>query len=300
MVRRSLLFALAMVLAYSVQVVAAEHHTFDSDGVKIHYLTEGEGEPVLLIHGFTASAPTQWMGPGIFQKLAQDYRVIALDNRGHGKSDKPHDPEKYGIEMVRDSIRLLDHLDIKKAHIVGYSMGGFITLKLITEYPERVQSATLGGAGWNRPDDEQLIDWTNELAESLEQGTGIAPLIRRLTPEGQPKPSDDQIALMNQFVLASNDAKALAAVIRGMRGLTVQEEKIKEIRLPVLSLIGSKDPLKQGVDLLSGVMGDGLKVTVIEDTDHMTAYGRKQFVEALGEFLKAHSASESASPVAAP
>src|SRR5262245_4176853 len=124
---------------------------FDSNGVKIHYVVEGKGEPVLLIHGFTANAQVQWGLPGVLSALAKDYQVIALDNRGHGKSGKPHDPKQYGMEMVDDAVRLLDHLKIKKAHVIGYSMGAMLTCKFLTTYPDRVISATLGGAAGIRP-----------------------------------------------------------------------------------------------------------------------------------------------------
>src|SRR5437868_8532253 len=88
----------------------AQELYFDSKGVKIRYTDQGKGEPVLLIHGFGANAEVQWALPGILKDLAKDYRVIAYDNRGHGKSGKPHDPKKYGMEMVEDAVRLLDHL----------------------------------------------------------------------------------------------------------------------------------------------------------------------------------------------
>ena len=77
-----------------------------------------------------------WKLPRVFQKLSKRYRVIALDNRGHGKSDKPYDPAQYGLELVDDVVRLMDHLGIAKAHVVGYSLGGFITLKLALRHPE--------------------------------------------------------------------------------------------------------------------------------------------------------------------
>src|SRR5215471_4661597 len=125
----------------------AEDATFDSNGVKIHYIVEGKGEPVLLIHGFTSSIQGQWGGAGIIKALAKDYRVIAYDNRGHGNSGKPHDPKQYGTEMVEDAVRLLDHLKIDKAHVVGYSMGATITCKLLVTHPDRLLSVTLGGSG---------------------------------------------------------------------------------------------------------------------------------------------------------
>jgi pimeloyl-ACP methyl ester carboxylesterase len=121
---------------------------FDSDGVKIHYVVEGRGEPVVLIHGLLASAAINWEWPGITAELAKDHQVIALDCRGHGLSGKPVEESQYGVQMVEDVVRLLDHLNIKKADIVGYSMGGMITMKLMVLHPERVRSAILGGMGW--------------------------------------------------------------------------------------------------------------------------------------------------------
>ena len=148
----------------------AEERYFDSNGVRIHYTDEGTGEPVLLIHGFTADIVLQWDLPGIRQALARDFRVIAFDNRGHGKSDKPHDAAKYGTEMVEDAVRLLDHLKIQKAHVVGYSMGGLITLKLAVMHPERLLSATLGGAGRMKESDFAVCD---KMADALEKDDDI-------------------------------------------------------------------------------------------------------------------------------
>src|SRR5205085_6565387 len=119
----------------------------DANGVKLRYQIEGQGEPVLLIHGFTANIEIQWGLPGIIAALSKDHQVICYDCRGHGRSGKPHDPKQYGMEMVEDAIRVLDHLKIQKAHVVGYSMGAMITCKLLVTHPDRLLSATLGGAG---------------------------------------------------------------------------------------------------------------------------------------------------------
>src|ERR1035441_3043366 len=121
---------------------------FDSKGVPIQYTLEGKGEPVVLIHGLYASARINWRTPGTIKVLARDYQVIALDARGHGGSGKPKEEGAYGIEMMEDVVRLLDHLKIQKAHVVGYSMGGMITMRLLTRQPDRVRSAILGGMGW--------------------------------------------------------------------------------------------------------------------------------------------------------
>lgn len=136
----------------ATSIAAPESQFFDAKGVKIHYLIEGSGEPVVLIHGLDSSARINWQMPGTIDALAKDHQVIALDLPGYGESDKPADPAAYGEQWIDDVILLLDHLDIRKAHIVGYSMGGMIALKLIAEHPERVISGTLGGAGWLRED----------------------------------------------------------------------------------------------------------------------------------------------------
>jgi len=265
----------------------AEDQHFLSDGVKINFIEKGEGEPVVLIHGFAASAQLNWGIPGIIDALAKNYHVIALDNRGHGKSGKPHEVEKYGINMVEDVVRLLDHLKIPKAHIVGYSMGGFITTKLVISHPERVVSAVIGAAGWHE-DAEERLKLTDEIGDSLEAGTGIAPLMKALTPDGQPVPSDEQLKFANTMLMLLNDPKALAAAIRGMRDLNVTKSELQANKVPALSVVGSLDPLKDGVDEMSGVMGS-LEVIVIDGVDHMTAINSPKLVGSIQSHLKTHS-----------
>jgi pimeloyl-ACP methyl ester carboxylesterase len=277
---------LALALACGLLVLSgrgrAEERSFDSGGVKIHYLVEGRGEPVLLIHGFTTNAQGQWGMAGILKALARDYQVIALDNRGHGKSGKPHDPKHYGTEMVEDAVRLLDHLKIDKAHVVGYSMGASITLKLLVTHPDRVRSATLGAYGGIRAAAVPLP--YEALAESLEQGKGIGPLIEMLTPAGKPRPTAEEIKQINARLEAGNDIKALAAVLRGMQDLAVSDEKLKANRVPTLALIGAIDPLKKSVDELEGRLAN-LQVVVIDGGDHFTFFARPEFVKELREFL---------------
>ncbi len=260
----------------------AEEGSFDSGGVKIHYLVDGQGEPVLLIHGFTLNGQRQWGAPGILQALAKEYRVIALDNRGHGHSGKPHDPKQYGTEMVEDAVRLLDHLKIDKAHVAGYSMGATIALKLLVTHPERLRSVTLGGSGGIRAGGPPRR--FEPLAESLEQGKGFGPLIEALTPAGKPRPTPEKIEEINRWLTAGNDLKALAAVLRGMENLAVADEPLKANRVPTLALIGALDPLKKGVDDLKGRLAN-LRVVVIDDADHMNAFARPEFITELQGFL---------------
>jgi pimeloyl-ACP methyl ester carboxylesterase len=122
--------------------------TFDSKGGKIAYTARGKGEPVILIHGWLASGRLNWDLPGISDLLAKDHQVITVDMPGHGLSDKPTKDEAYGPELVEDVVRLMDHLKIKKAHLVGYSMGGIIAANLTVNHPDRVLSVVLGGMGW--------------------------------------------------------------------------------------------------------------------------------------------------------
>src|SRR5262249_2052898 len=127
----------------------AADEVFDSNGVKIRYVTEGKGEPVVLIHGWMGDSSMWGRDPAGNTKLdaagAKGFQLIALDCRGHGKSDKPHDPEKYGPDMAGDVVRLLHHVKIDKAPLVGSSSGAFIAGKVAATHPERVLSVVYGG-----------------------------------------------------------------------------------------------------------------------------------------------------------
>jgi len=286
------LLAGAVVLAILATLIAAglwrilEHRVrgefFDANGVRIHYTDEGSGEPVVLVHGYAVNADINWRRPGIVRALAKNYRVIALDNRGHGLSDKPHDAKQYGIEMVKDIVRLLDHLGIDKAHVAGYSMGGFITLKLVTMYPDRLLSAAPCAAGWQIPDDKNraILD---RIAESLEKNKGYGPLFSMLEPEGK-KPGCAKLAILNFLMEHLNDSQAMAAVMRAFPEFAVTEQELRDNRVPTLSIVGSRDSLRGGVDALRGVMANH-EVLYIEGGDHMTTIGRAEFVDGLKAFL---------------
>lgn len=263
---------------------APEEHFFDSDGVKIRYIVSGEGDPVLLIHGYTASAETNW--GSVIPALSKQYQVIALDNRGHGKSDKPEGADQYDVEMIKDSINLLDHLGIEKAHVVGYSMGGYITAKMTTLYPERMLSATIGGAGWAQ-DDPARNSMLETLAKSIEEEGSMAPLFTALTPEGETMP-EAQINAMSSMIMQNNDPKALANVARGMKGHAVAKEDLEKVDLPTMLIIGSKDPLKDSADAWMSVQDDDQYV-VLEGADHMTAFVNPKFLASIEAFLAVHS-----------
>jgi len=285
---KRLSFLLLALVVLSAPAGAVEHGSFPSDGATIHYLEQGEGEPVVLIHGFTANAMLNWVGPGIFDALAEEYRVIALDARGHGRSDKPHDPDAYGPKMAEDVIHLLDHLGIDRAHIVGYSMGGFITTYLVARHPERILSAVPGGAGWSEPGDPRT-DMADEIAEALENGEGLTPLFLALSPTGRPAPTEQSIEMMNRAILAMNDADALAAVMRGMKHLAVAEEELAATSVPVRAVIGEIDPLRLTVDQMKRAL-PSLDVVVVKGGDHMSTLNDPAYLEAIREHLVRNSA----------
>lgn len=141
-----LLTAVAAVAQPSAVAPAFQEDYFTaSDGVKIHYLTAGTtGSWVVLIHGYTDNAERMWFRTGIAPALASRHRIVALDNRNHGKSDKP---VPGGTGRAQDVIELMDHLHIERAHIHGYSMGGGLTAQLLARVPQRFITAGLGGSG---------------------------------------------------------------------------------------------------------------------------------------------------------
>ncbi len=278
------LFAALLFLGHA----RAEDLFFDSAGVRIHYIVQGTGEPVLLIHGYLGDVRMAWVESGIAGALAKDYEVIALDNRGHGQSAKPHDPEAYGPKMADDAIRLLDFLKIRKAHVVGYSMGGRITVNLLGDHPDRLRSAVVGGAGWMDPKElDARRAGMNVLAESLEQGGGVTSLFIALTPPGEKPPSPAQMEAINKSVLARNDPMALAAVARAIVSPQPPLEKIRANKVPVLALVGELDPRKDDAERLVKVMPN-TELSIISGAGHMTAMRNPEFLKRVQAFLSAH------------
>jgi pimeloyl-ACP methyl ester carboxylesterase len=157
-----LLFTLSAHVAAAQQPAAASpaavdagqksHFFTTTDGTRIHYLTHGDrGSWVVLVHGYTDNAQRMWFNTGIAPELAKRHRVVAIDNRNHGQSDKP---VPGGTGRAQDTIELMDHLKIDRAHIHGYSMGGGIVGQLLALIPDRFITAGFGGSGMSETNAE--------------------------------------------------------------------------------------------------------------------------------------------------
>ena len=242
-----------------------EEQYYNSNGARLSFKITGEGPPVVLLHGFSHSREEDWIVSGVYGKLSQDYQVIALDARGHGKSDKPHAPDSYGIKMVEDIVHLLDHLEIEKAHIAGYSMGGFMALKMATLYPERISSLILGGASWIDAQWDELGPAWEVQASEFEAG------VREV---------------------GDNDPLALAAVLKKEYELKISEEELSGCcSMPSLAIMGELDFLRPGLDSLSEVVPT-LQVEILEGEDHGTTYSAPEFASLIQSFLANVSARQ--------
>jgi pimeloyl-ACP methyl ester carboxylesterase len=261
---------------------------FDSNGVRIRYVDQGQGPPVVLIHGYTGNLERHWINTGVFANLVNDHRVIALDCRGHGKSGKPVDPARYGAEMGQDIVRLLDHLQIARAHIVGFSMGAIVAGHLLTTNADRFITAAFVAhhavRTWTPADERE----SEASARDLESDTPFRSLILGVSPPNAP-PSEDEIRKLSQTLAAANDTKALAAYHRGRRALVVTDARIAAVRVPTLGIIGSADPSVNTMRELEKVM-PALTVVVVDGAEHGGERGilrRPEFLAALRRFLAA-------------
>ena len=244
---------------------------FQHDGVDIAFLDEGQGEPIVLVHGFASNAQVNWVYPGWVATLTRaGRRVVALDNRGHGASTKLTDPAAYHSALMAQDVRaLLDHLDLARADVMGYSMGARITAFFAHAYPARLRRAVLGGLGIRLVDGVGLPE---TIAEALE-----APALADVR--------DSVGRTFRAFAEQTrSDLGALAACIRGSRQ-TLTREEVAAIRAPVLVAVGGKDEVAGSAHELAGLLPAG-RALDIPGRDHMLAVGDKVFKEGVLGFLE--------------
>lgn len=238
---------------------------------EIAYADEGQGPPVLLVHGFASNVATNWRGPGWFEALLRaGRRVIALDVRGHGASARPHDPAAYDEGLLAgDCAALLDHLGLGSADVFGYSMGAFIAIRLMLDTPRRVRRAVLGGIGANYFGPVAAAPAAIAAAMEAASAADVAdPVARayRLFAEQQ-----------------RNDLAAMAACYRRPRRSAAPGE-LAAVAVPVLVVVGERDMVTGPGEALARAFPHGTLVTV-PGRDHMSAVGDKATKAAVLDFL---------------
>jgi pimeloyl-ACP methyl ester carboxylesterase len=244
---------------------------FTHDGVEIAFFDQGEGEPIVLVHGFASTKEVNWVTPGWVTTLTgAGRRVIALDNRGHGASAKLYDPTAYHSAIMADDVRaLMDHLGLPHVDIMGYSMGARIAAFLALAQPERVRSVVLGGLGMG------LIDGVGDperIARGLE-----APSLTDVADPGARQ--------FRSFAEQTrSDLRALAACMRGSRQ-TLSRDEAGRIAVPLLVAVGSKDAIAGPPEELAALVPNA-QALVIPNRDHMLAVGDKTYKSGVLEFLK--------------
>lgn len=246
---------------------------FEHDGLAIAFFDTGarDGPPVVLVHGFASTAHVNWVHPGWVKVLAgAGYRVIALDNRGHGASDKPHAPEAYHPEtMAGDALALIDHLKVPSAHWMGYSMGARICAFSALAAPARVRSVIFGGLGLGMV--EGVGAW-DTIADALlaDDPAAIADARGRMFRDFADQTKSDRLAL--------------AACIRTSRR-SVSRAALAGMERPALVAVGTRDDIAGSAAGLAALMPDAEAVD-IPDRDHMLSVGDKVFKSAALAFLE--------------
>lgn len=263
--------ALAIVLSTTAALAAIEptHGTFTaSDGVKIHYLEAGKGTPVVLVHGYSGSAEGNWFSNGVAEALAPNHRVVAIDCRGHGKSEKPKDPAKYGPQMAKDVLELMDHLKIEKAHVHGYSMGGFIVTQLLAMKPERFLTASYGGSGVPEVEDKYKSEVSKDEPGPDPQE---AEASRKLG--AHPDRDTEALAAVRQYPWKANE--------RGTIDLA-------KIRIPVLAINGEFDGPNAKTHRMKRELAN-FSAVVLPGKSHLTAimagYIPQLYIDSLVKFI---------------
>lgn len=244
--------------------------SFRSDIVDIAYEVTGEGPPVLLIHGFASNARVNWWDTGWVKALTEaGYQTITFDNRGHGESGKLYDVAAYPAPvMAEDARRLLDHLGIERALVMGYSMGARISAFLTVNHPERVRAAVFSG-----------------LAENMIKGFGRSePIAKALEAPSLDVVTDPEARTFRAFAeQTKGDLKALAACMRSERAKITPAE-LAQIQVPVLIVAGEADDVAGRVEPLVEAIA-GAKGVVLPRRNHMNAVGDRQHKEEVIKFF---------------
>ena len=257
---------------------------FNNENVKIYYEIEGEGPPVVMIHGFASNLESNWKQANWVKVLKDNYRLILMDCRGHGKSDKPHEDSNYGQKMTDDVIKLMDHLSIEKANFLGYSMGAYMTFRLLLSRPELFISAILGGFVLRFIQDEK--------ARSIYRENTMRR-VEAFRAESIDDVKDPMARAFRQFAeLGGNDLKALAAVTAGllqerseiMESPKQLKETLKKIETPVMTVVASNELIPGDKTLIAQIVPNACHFQ-IQGKDHLTVVPDPKFHMVVKAFL---------------
>lgn len=293
MTRRGLLSiacCLLMAGAALAQDQPKDDYFTTSDGVKIHYLTQGKGTPVVLIHGYTGSAQGNWFSNGVAEALAKNHLVVALDCRNHGKSDKP---QLNGPGKAEDVIELMDHLKIQKAHLHGYSMGGGIVGRLLVLIPDRIITAAFGGSGIQETDPEwrAKVPSDKEGRDPLENEASQKLRIKHAMDNGMSREEAEKLAATPAPPRTPTTGAAAPAANGAATRPAGPPLDLTKLNIPMLAINGEYDRPNAKTHRLWRECKNFTNV-VLPGKSHLTAispgYIPKEYIESLVKFINAN------------
>jgi pimeloyl-ACP methyl ester carboxylesterase len=252
----------------------------DNDGIKIYYEIEGSGPDLMMIHGFAANIEINWRIPKWIETLGNENRLILMDCRGHGKSDKPTDPAQYGAKMVEDITKLMEHLSIEKSNFFGYSMGARLTLNLLLTKPKHINSAILGGFVVPPPSDQQTSFRYQSVIEAFkaESIDKVKDLVGREFRKFAVSTGANLEALA-AVMMASQQAPE--EIYENQKGI---KKMLRKISVPILTVVGSDDFLPGDKALFAKIVPESCHFQ-IQGRDHLTVVPDPKFHAVVKAFL---------------
>ena len=239
-------------------------------GVRINYELTGSGPPLVLVHGYTASAKTNWELTGWYDVLAPRHTLLVPDLRGHGRSQKPYSASAYSVQaMASDVLAVLDNEGIQEAPVFGYSMGGMVTMELLLEHGDRLPAAVIGGMGSYFP-----------------RGRGRFARERQHPLSNAPRRSLLEQARFFATYAARFDPIAIEAVFRGVfrNGRPVDQQRLRQVPQPVLVVAGDKDAFFDPARTLARILPRG-RFVGLPNEGHLSAVRSPRFKAEVARFL---------------
>jgi pimeloyl-ACP methyl ester carboxylesterase len=256
-------------------LATAPDQQFTADGVTLRYRETGSGDAVVLVHGYSAALESML---GLAKALPPAYRMVALDVRGFGRSSKFAEPARFGQQMVDDVIRLMDHLKIQRAHVIGHSMGALIAANVASRYPARVTTATLV-AGPFYADTATFTRETSRWTADLEGGAGLGNFMQWLFPAMKP----EMAGMVNAQTMKGNDLASLIGVMKSLPAMAVNG--FPQGGSKALLVAGTGDPLHP-LSVAFARQSPGARLVEVPGADHVGVITNAAAVTAMREHLQ--------------